>query len=225
MHLFEFSNKLPGYKAFLYSSNDKVDTNNIELRRSILNQVIGSVSSISFPIQVHSNRVVWSGLNVIHKSYDGILSTYGDKNFISIQVADCVPIYIIDKDSGSYGLVHSGWRGSLDSIVLNAVKELEYKGSSLNNLYFFLGPHIKQDEYEVGSDVALKFSSDCIKIIDKKYYLSIKGKIINDLKSYGIDEENITVSNISTYKDRRCQSFRRDRHRAGTMYAFLGIYE
>ena len=40
---------------------------------------------------------------------------------LKIQTADCVPIFMVDKINRLIGLVHSGWKGTKNSIILSAL--------------------------------------------------------------------------------------------------------
>ncbi len=222
--IFDFSTIFNGYRAFIYSDVDRGSINNLDSRINIFKNIVGPGSyKMSIPIQIHSDKVAWAKMNSVLPNTDGILHTSNELEYISIQVADCVPIFLVDEIKGYFGLVHSGWRGTVKSIVINSVRMLEERGSRLKDIQFFLGPHIHQNDYEVGNDVTSKFPVECVETRDEKLYLSISKKIINDLISYGVHYKKIQVSDISSYSDLRCQSYRRDGSNAGRMYAFLGI--
>ena len=221
--LFNFSKKFDVFHALLYSDSRKGNVHDVDSRKTILDNIIGHTANhISLPLQTHSNKVVWAKESYAHERSDGILCTGKEGEYISIQVADCVPIYMIDIKKGFCGLVHSGWRGSLKSIVLEAIRMFEKRESNLSDLKFFLGPHIHQQDYEVDYDVASKFPENCIKENGNKWLLNISKKIVNDLNFYGISNKQIDISDISSFSDTRCQSYRRDGNDAGRMYAFIG---
>ena len=73
---------------------------------------------------------------------------------LSVQVADCVPILIADRRTGSAAAIHAGWRGTCAGIAGAAteamVKEL---GSDPANLVAAIGPSIGPCCYEVGASV------------------------------------------------------------------------
>ena len=77
------------------------------------------------------------------------------------------------------------------------------KGSSLNNLYFVIGPCIAQNNYEVGSKFKKKFLTQSnknlkyFKIIKKRIFFSLNKYIFGQLKECGI--KNIEIIEKDTY--------------------------
>ena len=53
------------------------------------------------------------------KTGDGII-TQNRGLLTVVTVADCVPVFLFDSESGFFGVVHSGWKGT--GIVKNAVQ-------------------------------------------------------------------------------------------------------
>ena len=54
----------------------------------------------------------------IYLGTDGIITNQRDL-VLSIQVSDCIPIFISDVNSGVIGLIHAGWRGIAANIIEN----------------------------------------------------------------------------------------------------------
>ena len=54
---------------------------------------------------------------------DGVV-TKDENIFLSVTVADCIPVYFYDTENKIIGLVHAGWRGIVGGIIENAVKEI-----------------------------------------------------------------------------------------------------
>ncbi|MCR5685909.1 MAG: peptidoglycan editing factor PgeF [Lachnospiraceae bacterium] len=72
--------------------------------------------------------------------------------------ADCVPVYLADPAHHAVGLVHSGWKGTLNSISADALKLMnEHYGTKPEDVTAVIGPSISSDAYEVGYDVAQFF--------------------------------------------------------------------
>ncbi|MDE5898660.1 MAG: polyphenol oxidase family protein, partial [Treponemataceae bacterium] len=72
---------------------------------------------------------------------DGLVSA--DASFMPVvTVADCVPIFLFDPESGAFGVVHSGWKGT--GIAASAVERMcaEY-GASARNFCIAIGAHIR----------------------------------------------------------------------------------
>ena len=113
--------------------------------------------------QIHSNRVVFANSpKKVDEPYikaDGIL-TKKENVTLFMRFADCVPIMMYDLVSKAVGLVHAGWRGTVDNIVTEAVKKMmEGFGSDPKNLIVGIGPSIGPEKYIIGGDVKRKFET------------------------------------------------------------------
>lgn len=86
-----------------------------------------------------------------------------------VTVADCVPIFLFDSESGFFGVVHSGWKGT--GIVKNAVQLAGEKyGAKPADISVAIGPHIHDCCYIVNKEradyFALNFTPECIKKLE-----------------------------------------------------------
>ena len=77
-----------------------------------------------------------------------------------VKTADCVPILLGDPVSGAFAAVHAGWRGTLATAVIVAVRRMidEYDAKP-ENLRVAIGASAGACCYEVGSDVIDAFTS------------------------------------------------------------------
>jgi YfiH family protein len=84
--------------------------------------------------------------DVIVSNANGVLA--------GVKTADCVPILIGDPVTRAFAAVHAGWRGTLATAMIVAVKRLanEY-GAKPENLRAAIGGSAGPCCYEVGSDV------------------------------------------------------------------------
>ncbi|MAR14989.1 MAG: hypothetical protein CMG21_00830 [Candidatus Marinimicrobia bacterium] len=178
-------------------------------------------NNFAIPIQTHSTNIKFVTKIGTYNNVDGLICSKKYKIPLSIQVADCVPIYIFDLKTEYYGILHSGWKGTKNKIVSKAlnifINEIKCK---TNNIFIIIGPHIQKCCYEVDWDVAQLFS--CI-IKDRKknkWLLNLNQEIKNDILKFGIPSENIYCSDICTYESSNFESFRRDGLKANRM---LGI--
>ncbi len=79
---------------------------------------------------------------------------------LSVRVADCMPILLVDPVRRAVGAVHAGWRGTLARIVVKAIGEFRRNfGSDPADLKAAIGPGIHRCCYEVGEEFREKFSS------------------------------------------------------------------
>ena len=111
---------------------------------------------------------------------------------MSIQTADCVPIYIFDFKTEYYGIFHSGWRGTKNKIISKALNMFinDFK-SITNNILIVIGPHIKKCCYEIDWDVAQHFSFLNKNNQRNKWLLSLEKEIVFDALNLGILNDKI----------------------------------
>ena len=63
-------------------------------------------------VQTHSNKVKFVNEPLQKHKVDGFIAR--NKNIVlSIKVADCIPLFLHDNKTGLFGLIHSGWRGTV----------------------------------------------------------------------------------------------------------------
>lgn len=110
--------------------------------------------------QVHSRRVLvvegQSSAEVAGEEADGLVTTREDV-LLSVTVADCLPIFLADRRTGAFGIVHSGWKGT--GIVQEAVRLLRERfGSRPQEITAVVGPGIGACCYTVPPERAALFS-------------------------------------------------------------------
>lgn len=179
-------------------------------------------NSLAIPIQTHTNNVIWVSSPGEYPDCDGIISNLKNDIFISLSVADCVPICLFDPTTKNFGLIHSGWRGTVEKISINAIDVMCNNGSREKDIEVYMGPSISKDNYEVDADVALLFKEDSYTQKNKKYMLDIKNQIKDDLKGRGIKIEKINSSDLCTFGNKQLPSFRRDGNDAGRIIFIMG---
>lgn len=192
---------------------------------------IDSMPRIS-PVQVHGDNIIHihddNAVNYIlpeRPKADGLLLTTA-KVSASMRFADCAPVMI-------YGekwlmILHSGFKGTVLNISgkgIALVKEL-YGYDEMRKSSAWIGPCIARDDYErdVHEEWSIKgmneFHRENYDVRDEKIYFDLAGEIKSQLLECGLDEKNITLSGINTYRNPGCCSYRRgDIHERMTLYA------
>ena len=87
-------------------------------------------------MQVHGTRVIW------HENPSGWLLLEGADGhatgsagvLLTVTVADCVPIYLVDPAARRIALLHAGWRGTAAGMLRAGVELLRAHGSAPDNL-------------------------------------------------------------------------------------------
>jgi len=139
--------------------------------------------------------------------------TTHNKVVCSIRTADCMPLLITDEVGSFVAAIHAGWRGLASSIIENTLKKINSNGKFI----VWIGPHISQEFFEVGTEVrniflennpasAEAFTNEA----NGKYLLSMLKVAQLKLLSLGVEKIYIT-KNFCTYKNANNYfSYRRD---------------
>ena len=136
-----------------------------------------------------------------------------------VLTADCLPIFVSNKEGSAVGVAHAGWRGLADGIIESLIESFDCNGE---NLIVHLGTAISQLSFEVGSEVKSQYLSknknfkNCFTHLNNKYYLDLYGAAKIVLKSLGVS--SISGGDRCTYKDSdQYFSYRRDGKCSGRM--------
>ncbi len=154
------------------------------------------------------------------------LITNNPAQVLTITVADCLPVYFYDSQKQVVALAHAGWRGLINGILLNVINSFknDYQSAS-QDIFVFIGPHIKACHFEVKADVATLFP-DNIKIKrNQKVYLDLELLAKQQLLDLGILLANIKVSADCTYcLPNKYFSYRKDKEQGlRTMLAYINL--
>jgi YfiH family protein len=136
-----------------------------------------------------------------------------------VLTADCLPIFVCNKEGTSVGIAHAGWRGLVDGIIESLVESFDCNGE---DLIVHLGPAISQLSFEVGDEVKSKYISknknfeSCFTYLNNKYYLDLYEAARMVLQSFGVS--SISGGDRCTYKESdQYFSYRRDGKGSGRM--------
>jgi hypothetical protein len=175
-------------------------------------------AKLVIPKQTHSNHVKFCKKGGLPKDTDGLVSEK-ESCVLSIQVADCIPVYFLESDTGQFGLMHAGWRGVENGIIQKAVSFFNPK-----KLRCLLGPSIQHCCFEIGPDVGKLFS----KSFQKKgkgdrSFLNLQNVVMHHLTELGMDEKHIMNDKTCTKcNPENFHSYRRDGYKAGRHIAVAG---
>lgn len=158
---------------------------------------------------------------------DGLVTARDDIALIT-RFADCVPILLYDKSKKIQANIHSGWSGTLKKISNKAICSMkEAFASDPEDIIAVIGPAIGKEDFEVEIDVASLFIDkftdwqDTIrKKDDIKYLIDLQEINKRILLENGIRIENLTIIDLSTYKEKEIfHSYRRD----GPEFGLMGL--
>jgi purine-nucleoside/S-methyl-5'-thioadenosine phosphorylase / adenosine deaminase len=173
--------------------------------------------------QVHQTRVLRHPPTSGWLQLDGVDGHATDAAgvLLTVTVADCIPVYLLDPVNRAVALLHSGWRGTAGGILAEGVRTLvEGYGSIVDDVLMHCGVGICGDCYEVGREVM----EGC------RLPVSGSGPWHVDLREVLVDQaQDIGVRTIST--SQWCSGHHRDSFyshrlsagRDGRMVAYLGL--
>jgi len=82
------------------------------------------------------------------------------QTLLGVKTADCVPLLMGDARTGAFAAVHAGWRGTLATIAIHAIEQLQNQYLVRpEDLRVAIGPAAGACCYEVGRDVIDAFKT------------------------------------------------------------------
>lgn len=182
------------------------------------------------PRAVHSRQVHGAAIaphdrkgagTFVGEGHDGhVTATPG--LLLTISVADCVPVFLVDPQRRALGLVHAGWRGAAAGILEAGIEALAAYGSGPADLQVHFGPSICGACYEVGPEV---FEALGLDVPTGPTPVDLREALVRRALASGVPAAGVTVSTNCT----RCHAGGARRfhsHRAGDperQIAFLGV--
>jgi YfiH family protein len=155
---------------------------------------------------------------------DGMVTDRPDL-LLSVTVADCLPIWLADRRTGAFGLVHSGWKGT--GIVVEAIRLLRAAyGTRIADLAVTIGPGIGPCCYTVPAGRHEEFGTRfgpraAPRGPDGSFRLDLRAANVSMLEREGL--EQVAVVRDCTSCNPLLGSFRRQGPAAFTrMLAFVG---
>jgi YfiH family protein len=189
-----------------------------------------SESMVYLPIQRHTDRVLILNSKPGPEVADAVI-TNRENVLLGVQVADCVPIVLLDEKKRVIGAVHAGWRGTAAQILKKTIQTMvEHFRSSPDNIIIAFGPSIKGCCYEVDSDVneAVCISTGAGKYSSRKnskFFIDLSSANMLQALSLGVKKDNIWVSEECTFcNPDRFHSYRYHGNHAGRQGGFIGIF-
>lgn len=200
-----------GFNVGLYTGDVPVCVN---MNRNLAAQLVPT--DPKWLKQVHGDRVVDAETAAPEEEADA--STAITPNVVCVvQVADCLPVLIAEKNGRAVAAVHCGWRSLSAGILQKTIARLRERLSDSDAQFIaWLGPRIGDEDFETGADVLESMQ----KIIegaevafkekgDGKYLCSLTTLARMALLQVGV--EDVIQARHSTYADPELfYSFRRD---------------
>jgi YfiH family protein len=213
---------------------DDAHANVLENRYMLAESLGTPLDWFVFPRQTHSATIA-----VVNKSHKGIGTTTresllyatdalitADKNvFIVVQVADCVPVLLLDTENEVVAAIHAGWRGTVQEITRKTIEAMMQQfNTKPEDIVAGIGPSIGACCYEVGKEVFDAFinlnsnNTDLFKTNANSWQLDLWKANQKQLIGMGVKTENIEIAGICS----RCnhEKFFSSRHDNGNTGRF-----
>jgi YfiH family protein len=181
--------------------------------------------------QVHARDVLVIDRGSPHTGpqADGMISR-DNGVWLSVTVADCLPVYLYDTESGGFGILHSGWQGT--GIVMTALRLMEeHWHTRPEAVAAVLGPCIRSCCYQVDAERAHAFEAEfggfggvypLGPVVHPPRYIDLQAANARLLANAGV--RNIAVCGDCTFTDARLGSFRREGPSYTLMAALVGHF-
>lgn len=210
-------------------------------REKLLKELNLSDKQEVMAFQTHSSNVKIIDKNTVKYYYekeediDGFATQRKDVAIFTFY-ADCLPIFVYDKENQVIGVWHSGWPGTFKEMMKSGLLKMkENYGTKIENVIMALGIGIAQKDYEVGNEFydkfVEKFGQNDEEIVKKSFWLNEKTQKyhfdntkFNELMALklGIRKENLIVASESTF-DEKFHSYRREGKNSGRATAMISF--
>ena len=188
-HRADFIERIPG----VTTSTDKEET----LRR--LKPYHDEAAHVmGFDRTFHADQVHGAEIAVITTSspllthgVDGLITN--ENLLLGIHVADCGALYLLDRETGAIGLLHSGKNGTELNITGKAVREMSLNfGTRPANLVVVLAPCIRPPHYEIDFAATIREQALAAGVLEENYHDCglCTASDLNRFYSYRIEKGN-----------------------------------
>jgi YfiH family protein len=164
--------------------------------------------------EVRSHGPSRSGLRLVDPC-DGHATSQADI-LLTVSVADCVPIFVLEPESRTVAALHAGWRGTAAGVLEHGLEVvMGSAGADASSLHVHLGPSICGSCYEVGPEV---FAALGQSVPRGARPIDLRGVLAHRALAAGIDPHRLTVSSHCT----RCTESGLFSHRGGDLGRQVG---
>jgi polyphenol oxidase len=182
------------------------------------------MDELAFMQQVHGSTVTRVDAPGVYPAFDGMI-TDQSRLFLCVTVADCVPVFILDRAVHALAVVHAGWRGTAARIVCTAIEALGVAYGALpSRMEAFIGPAAGVCCYEVETGVAGAFDPALVTVRNGRPFVDLKAANRAQLTGAGVPENTIEIHPGCTIHEKSLfHSYRRDGSLSGRMIGVAGF--
>lgn len=202
-------------------------------RKRLLSSLAVEEHRLRLLAQIHSTRVIVAdelpACDVAQVAPltegDGLVAAESEL-VLGVRVADCYPIFLMDAESGAFGVAHSGWRGT--GIAIESLEAMRRAyGTRASNVKAVVGPGIGSCCYDVPVERAnlfrSRFGGSSVRERNGRFYLDLMEANLRLLEGAGV--RDITAIVDCTSCNPFLGSFRREGPEQFThMLALIGYF-
>ncbi len=148
--------------------------------------------------------------------------------FLSVTIADCVPIYFYDPVKKVIWIAHAWWRWITNDITKSMIDSFvnEYN-SKVSDIKVYVGPHIQKCHFEIKNDIVDNFDNEFVLRENETIKVDLLWIIRDKLEKLWVKSENISSSEECTYcESDKYFSYRRDNpEKVEAMVGVIGMRE
>lgn len=214
------------------------DPNQVIIRRESWLKALGlSLEQLVSGVQVHGTRVALIeetaagagafSLNGAIPETDALI-TKKPGIVLATFTADCIPIFIYDPATPAIGIVHAGWRGTIDEIATIAIKRMADEfGTIPGDCLIAMGPSICGACFRVDRQLAERFGKIHRQVVtedESGYRVDLQTFIRLDLIEIGVCPDHIYQTKLCTNcQPERFFSYRADHGKTGRMMGIIAL--
>jgi polyphenol oxidase len=197
------------------------------LNSTLLNELLPLPNEPFWLKQIHGTNVVPASQHQTSAHPEADASYTDTPNTVCvIRTADCLPVFITNRQGTQIAAVHAGWRGIAAGILNATLQKLKVAPA---DTLVWLGPGISGERFEVRKDVYDIFThtdeaakSAFTKISAEQWLLDLYAIARMQLQKQGVTQ--IFGGEYCTYSDsERFFSYRRDGKMAGRIISLIWI--
>lgn len=191
--------------------------------RELLQQDLALKHAPIWLTQVHGD-VIYQATHVTSSSpiADACFTT--EKNLVcSVLTADCLPVLLTDNDASFVAALHCGWRGLHQDLIAKTLALAPHP----ERVIAWIGPGISQQHYQVDAGFYQNFcdkNSDFpafFQRVNNSYHANLPGIAEYQLRQAGVTA--IYQSDLCSFANPHCYSYRRDGKQSGRMASLITI--
>lgn len=130
----------------------------VQQNRLLLTQHLALPSPLCWLNQTHSTKLLKINCDTQQGIEADAAWTDIENKICIVMTADCLPVFITDKQGSFVCAIHAGWRGLCDGIIEKSLQEISHKLKvTTTDCLVWLGPCIGKSAFEVGSEVRDEF--------------------------------------------------------------------